>query len=553
MGTLAAGVIGHCLPRSTVVLAVVVGLALLFNAGTSHAQNARCMQGIEKADLKWLVAAKQALSKCKIALLKDKAASDSGQDPVGQGADPDCGKAVGVCEKILAKLFGKADAKFLAAWGELFAKGTCTPADLVASGHLTSPAQAPGAATQDWVSHWLKWAKWKLAIKEILFEYADFFNDIQREKRECHIDCPAGTTGTPAVEGGPYPNFCLLNLNCEEHECELSAASNTTTSLGGGALTVTRFLVGSTVFEVCKVKDPFNFDPGFYYIISEPARTIGPVDLSIFGTVCIDVVKSEGWCNCTGAPVAIPDSMNFCQDHIATSGAVTCPGTATGPNTVEGPCFCTDPNGVKATQCGPGVSFCPAGQFCGSTVSGGECHPGTTNSAVFVNSTGVALNGACINLNTISFTRLPAGGNCGNGKPASFGPDCTPCTADDTIPPAAPASIRFTTGAASAQVLDAVLAEGTCSNPLDSNTRCIEKANCGANPNDTCVGAIINPNDSLPGLTGVRIDPNTPGCPDLEAGNLSGLSFVGAFPALDSSGGLGGLGDVISTFTLTCQ
>jgi len=148
--------------------------------------------------------------------------------------------------------------------------------------------------------------------------------------------------------------------------------------------------------------------------------------------------------------------------------------------------------------------------------------------------------GDCINLNTIQFKTL---GNAG-----LFGPDATPCTADDLRPPAGAASVPFTTGTASAEVKNALQGPGGCSN--NANHLCRENANCdtdgSTNPaTGTCGGATIIATQTVPALTGGPIAD----CDDLEASQLSGLQFVGAFPALDGAG----LGDVVSSFEFNCE
>lgn len=522
----------------------VVGCALLLNLSTGHAQAPldKCEAKLDKAVTKWEAAASKALASCKAAMRKQTVA-----------AAPNYVKAAAACEKALAKLYGKAEAKFEAGVDALFAGGTCDATSLAALGHLVSggTGMAPGVSDQDWLKHWLVWSKYKLAIKDELFVDAHFFDQVATVKTGAGVNCSAGgTTSDPSVT---VPNFCKLEINCRDVACTLTAASTTTASLGGGALTVLGIPVtGSTVFEACRVTDPFPFDLGYYYLVDEPAHTIKPINL-LGNTVCVEEVKSEGWCNCTGAATAIPSSVSLCQDHNANSGA-TCSGTATGPNTAEGPCFCSS-DGVHADgpQCGPGSSgphFCSGAEgVCGRTLAGGFCHPGTTNSGVYELLSGSTPNGGCVDLKTIAFKTLPPGGNCGTGNPASFGPDCTPCTSDDLVPPAAALTIPFTTGTISAQVVDAQLASGNCSNSGDATTQCIEDANCTAASGDTCVGAIINPSETLPSVTGSPIDNTKPGCPDLEGGTLTGLKLVAAFPALDGAG----LGDVVQEFSLVCQ
>jgi hypothetical protein len=98
-----------------------------------------------------------------------------------------------------------------------------------------------------------------------------------------------------------------------------------------------------------------------------------------------------------------------------------------------------------------------------------------------------------------------------------FGPDGVPCTADDTGAPTPPNTIAITTGTVSAVTLDAGSTPGT------------------ANNNNISEGPIA-------GTAG-------PGCAQLAAGNLSGLTLVGAFPAPST----GATGDGVTALELQVQ
>jgi hypothetical protein len=353
-------------------------------------------------------------------------------------------------------------------------------------------------------------------------------------------DCTLPTSCNPELTLNCRPNLCSTMINCRSHACQLDASSATTTSLSGGALSVTVPLSGRAVFEICKL-NPITFGilgaPNVYAIIGDSARTVDPVGL-LGNTICVDVIRGQGWCDCAG--LGIPKNMNFCQDHD-TLVAPACPGVPTGANNIEGPCFCFD--GANTTvECGTAADPpCIPAETCGFTETGGFCHAGTSTSAVFIGPSGASAVGDCINLNTIQFKTLPNAG--------TFGPDATPCTMDDTRPPAGAASVPFTTGAASAQVMNALQGPGVCSNN-PGNHLCREDANCNTdgstNPaTGTCGGAAIIATQTVPVLVGAGISD----CSDLEASQLSGLQFVGAFPALDGAG----LGDVVSSFEFNCE
>lgn len=100
-------------------------------------------------------------------------------------------------------------------------------------------------------------------------------------------------------------------------------------------------------------------------------------------------------------------------------------------------------------------------------------------------------------------------------SPGQEGPDGVACTADDTAPATPPATIVVTTGTASASLLDAGNVNGS----------------------DVSSGPFS-------GAAG-------PGCAQLQAGNQSGLTLIGAFPGADTVGAA--LGDSITATRLECQ
>jgi len=155
--------------------------------------------------------------------------------------------------------------------------------------------------------------------------------------------------------------------------------------------------------------------------------------------------------------------------------------------------------------------------------------------------------------NSMRFTTLPPGGDCDLGQsggiydnPASFGPDCTPCTNDDLALPPNVVTIPFTTSSASATIKDAVQSEGACAS--NTNHACIEHVNCAntTNPSDLCDGTeLIIPTLTSSTVFGVP----AASCINLNTGALSGTTLVGAVPLLDSPG----LGDQVATFSMTCE
>jgi hypothetical protein len=528
----------------------------MFTAGAGQAQLLnKCLDQVDGHAIKLFSTYAKALKKCKVAIQKQV-----------DDEEPDWEKAADACEKslgslwdingirgksALTKFYAKFNDKFFADEGKCDSNGETAgvgTAYISAMGHLISPVQAPGPAlgpAHDWMMRWMALMKFKLALLEENFVFATTMNLLNDVIDNSGTDCDLPTNCDPESTANCRPNLCSTMINCRSHACQLDASSATGTSVGGGALVVSVPLTGRAVFEVCKL-NPVTFGiagaPNVFAIIGDSSRTVDPVIL-LGNTICVDIIRAQGFCDCMG--LGIPKNTAFCQDHNVNVGA-SCIGAPTGVNTVEGPCLCADGSGNPVgPECGtaddPVCSNDPNNPLlCGVTETGGFCHAGTTNSPVFVLPSGGTANGDCLVLNTIQFKTLPP-------LPGIEGPDGVPCTMDDVRPPAGAASVPFTTGTASAAVLDAVDTPGGCTNA--PNHLCIEDVNCNTNdpntPTGTCVGAIINPNQTVPALTGGGLAD----CADLEASQLGGVSFVGAFPALDGAG----LGDVVSTFNFDCQ
>jgi hypothetical protein len=520
----------------------------MFTAGTSHAQLNKCLDQIDGLAIKLFSTYAKALKKCKVAIQKQ----------VDAGEEADMEKAADACEKSLGSLFDingirgksaiskfydKFNTKFFTDTGkcdsDLTENAMVGTAYIPAMGHLVAPVQAPGTTPWDWMMRWIALMKFKLALLEENFVMATTVNLLDSVIDGSGTDCTLPTNCNPETTPNCRPNLCSTGINCRSHACQLDASSATTTSVSGGGAVIMVPLTGRAVFEVCKL-NPITFGiagaPAVYAIIGDSARTVDPVGL-LGQTICVDIIRSQGWCDCVG--LGIPKNLAFCQDHDVLT-APACVGAPTGPNNTEGECFCDDGTGPTANTCGDDSPPCPPAEQCGITDSSGNCHDGTQTSSVFVLPSGASVAGDCVNLNTIQFKTLP--------NAAAFGADATPCTADDTRPPANAASVPFTTGMATASVQNASALEGTCSN--NANHTCKEDINCNTNdpnnPTGTCGGEVNNPSQTVPALMGGPIG----SCANLEASQLSGVSFVGAFPALD---GAAPLGDVVSSFNFDCQ
>lgn len=451
----------------------------------------------------------------------------------------DFDKAAGLCEKQLNKLYGLTSGtsysktfigKFEGKIDGLVSKTQCEAADLASLGHLVSPAQAPGTNPQDFMITWLVKAKEMLAFKENLFDAADTRDLIQEMADESGCDTAMPTR----------PNVCHVAESvpqCRTHVCTLSSTTGDSQAGIATSNVLAPFIPvpasGGFPFEVCKLHDVSDFPPtgitpaNYFLIINQPARSL-KVATILGNTICIDQLRSQGYCACTAVGTPAVRDITFCQDHTsATSGADDCSGT---PFTTAGleSCECASP---AAATCGAGCTSC-VDSADGAT----RCHPGTVNGAVettFATALGV---GDCVDINTLALKVIGAG---------EQGSDGVPCTEDDTAPPLASVSIPFTTGTATAQVMDADRADGSCSGGTTPGMNCLTSADCLGG--GTCTGALIL--DISASQSGVPVS----SCENLEASNLSGTKIVGGFPTLDVDFGGGIQADLAVAFALTCE
>lgn len=388
----------------------------------------------------------------------------------------------------------------------------------------------------------------------------DSDNPAQASGGRCITDCSnQGTTCT--VEGD------CTGCSTPAPHCVASASAITSAGLsvlnGGNPLTIVFPLSGRTALEVCHMGDdhgycklmtatlcdtdddcgvngPCIFPPGgglgagttddslgnssdIIYLINEPARTVNPPAIPpVVTAVCIDGVRSEGWCDCNNTGIKL--NTDFCLDHRLGTGS-SCTGDT----------LATDPDNT----------------FQGSTTGRVVITPG-----------GSSTTGDCFDLNTIQFTIFT--------DAADYGPDGVPCTSDDRVAGQAPAAVPFTTGTAVASVKDSVVTPGECFvATTDALARpCIEDVNCHycsadldrwcsvdsdcdspqtCNTADTCDLTNLDLQDIAAGpFVGNKLT----SCANMEASNMSGMRLVGAFPALN---GGGGLGDSTTAFQFTCQ
>jgi hypothetical protein len=456
-------------------------------------------------------------------------------------------------------------------------------------GHLLSGSagNAPPAVGDagKFMCDWATIAMEKIAIKQQLFLIPDTVNIISAAQgaspdhiatngKAAHKGTSCSSTNTDPNLQEYRPNLCRFGVECRDHACSLAGTSQATLlsapleGLLGGPATLN--LTGSVVIEFCQLgqatgtcKDVphpvcqtdadcpvsptnkcnmnrgegegslFLAEPNIIYLINEPSKTIKvtipPALAGLVAAVCVDNIRSEGWCDCTGSSGVLRNT-DFCIDQSLNDN--------------------------------PGCVTDDCGSSCSAAVTS-SLYPGTKNGALKITPSGAATAGTCLDLQTTQFTIILA--------TSDFGVDTIACTGDDFGAPSAPAQLPITSGTATASIKDAVASPGTCniSGFCQVNADCaanlcsaavagicsVDGAACTGGPNlpGTCVSN--QPCSGGPTLTDITVGPLTgaaTNCTNYSTSNLSGLSLVGAFPALGTDFN-NPLGDSVTGFKLTCN
>jgi hypothetical protein len=201
----------------------------------------------------------------------------------------------------------------------------------------------------------------------------------------------------------------------------------------------------------------------------------------------------------------------------------------------------TLPTGGVSRACLEGTMQCSGGSNDGtictsnSNCTGGGscdyCNIGADNGV----SNGGPHKGVCNSPNKIEFSGTYAPGDLSVGlplgitllaapaptPPANWGADHLPCTADDPVAPAPPVSVALSSGTNSIFIYDV-------GNSPDASIM----------PGGTCAGL-----PCIADVTGKGLS-----CANLDAGNLSGTTFGGGFPALETPAG-----DIATIFQFIVQ
>jgi hypothetical protein len=565
-----------------------LGLALMMltslAATPAFAQIDKCQSGLAKNSQKLETQLAKGFEKCLAAIRKGVIKGK----PAAEGAAS--------CEKTIDKLLGlgvvppakSKIGKFLAAVQKLVDQGKCSAAELAELGHLVSGVNAPGTLPTDFMASWMAAVKQRMAWSEQVIDNGDArdlldlalsagpaFDDPSECDSSTGKGC--GTDCDGAVPAGyvSRPNLCNLRYDqwpeCRVHACQLETAGATIQPAGAPI----NFTTSKFALEVCRVPSTVLPVSGadFVFLSAGGTRTFSPpptIPTVPAMTWCIDQVRAEGWCDCSGE--SIPFSPQSCLDHIADAGG-TCPDTGATPET---DCVCADLVGQPPCS----TADC---NVCVHAKTGVACHPGAENSAVNTTYTGTSASGDCLYLATLQYKYLWSG-TCVNaaGEPLapchpvgpapaacaaiggtscvnSLGADGLACTSDDISPPEATVTIPLTTGTAQATIENRVNTQGLCVTPASQvGKNCITDADC-----DSIVGMDGTCNAFNPGCA-TGPDPEDcrhtigPGaglsCGRLESSNLSGFTLVGAVPTLHVPIGLNTYGfDYNMTFRVDCE
>jgi hypothetical protein len=414
----------------------------------------------------------------------------------------------------VTKFKAKMDALFNGPPGPPF---KCDPTFLLKLGHFQSPSQAPGSPSAgSWMATSLLNSASAAALNQEIAQVGDAMSLIAAAQTFSNVDCSQPVTCLYSGTNNCRPNLCKFGLECFEHACTLTASSATVNTAFLPSIVAT--LSGRSPFGICVLSKGGKFanlgagygDSGFQYSISGPSKTLDPVVLGSVATVCVYVNRAEGYCNCGGAGV-FPKNVNICQDRIVQAG--------------------TEP---VNDQCGSLSSLAsPETQ---------NPYAGTKVGLPKLNLSGTQGTGDCLNLFTTQFAIIT--GTCGTCS-GCCGADGLPCTSDDLIVPQAPASVPLTTGTATTTLFEAVASAGGCSGDFGA-TSCVEDSNCTGAAAPFC----NTPSPVLTTLTAGPVTGTVPGapvCAKFDASTMSGVKFVGAFPA---GGGGPPLGDTTTSSLL---
>ncbi len=440
----------------------------------------------------------------------NKIAGENAKAALGKATD--YSKVAAYCELQLSKTYVDEVAKLRTAIDKAAgvpdpSTAKCDATTFTSNGILLSGAgnPAPGVTPQKFIEDYLLATGEQMGIASVIKSTPNLGNLILQAQ-----NAAAGADPAPDCKGAnTTPHLCAFKVECTTRACTLKSPDSQSSLQSAAAGPLSFNINGVESFDVCTINGALagaGLESNFLYLSGSPGRTLQPVVIPGVATVCVDVLGGSGWVDCTGH--GLPLNTSFCQDRIVQDG--------------ENPDQCGAPAGAATPDTNAG--------FDGTKIGLPVNTPG-----------GASVANSAFDVNTIQFSIETT---------TDLGVDGLPCTADDTVTPNAPVPVPLTTGTAQAQVLEAVQVPGVCD---DLATGCIEDKNCVANGggcaggvgSGCCTGVTLTTVNS--GLVGPGVGKT---CASWEAGTLSGLKLVGAFPG---GGGTPPLGDTTTAFTIVCQ
>lgn len=520
----------RCVKRTVAVVTAAGFVGLLWVLPAMAAPD-KCQSELAKRSSLFHAKVANALQKCGDAIRREQAKN------LAKAGSGFLVTAAHLCQKELNRIFdlpnvlgGKSERqKFFDAVDKAFTAGTtpkCNVSDLEWQGLMHSGtgglgfAPSVGSNAWDFAKVWLAVMQVQRALDGQLAVQADFLARLQEilgappkppgtSVSTAATNCTLPVTCDPTTTPGCRPDLCRFRPPCLRQGCALGGSSGL--QLAQPGVSESYPVQGLLPLSVCSLSGwsyPFGNAGEGVLIGGGPSRTLVPVAIpntSALGiadsTVCVDVVRTTGYCGCTPPFTGAPIDFNDCRDHVEGSGL------ACGGSPVEG------------------------------TSGADGQHSGTTNSATFVQASNAGVSNDCVLWATLRLTVVASGNE---------GSDGVACTSDDFNPITVIASAPLTTGTVNGTVEDAVHTPGACSGSM---TACVEDANCPSgqtctSPSPTLVTL------SLGSLSGSVVGG---GCGNVVANQLSGISLVGTVPIVDlPRTTTSGADDTVLGLNLTC-
>ncbi len=433
------------------------------------------------------------------------------------------------------------DLKFLTGMGHLLS-GTGAPLAMAPPKGTDCDGNADNKKDANcggvFMTDWLIYAIENSVVKQLLAQTPDLIGILQKTiEADSAIPAAKPETNCDNVNDPGYrPNLCRWGMSCRTAVCNIDQTQSMVSlqvpqfeapypaAVTNGPVDIP--VAGSMTTEVCRpgptgtgvsglgLGAAFGAAPDTVYLINSGQRGLySPMPLntnvSLLDTmvkgVCIEVVGSQGWCDCKPGGQGVTVDAQVCVDKNVN---------------ISNP---TDRCGGPTDQAVQQSSF-----------------PHWYVSPVTITPSGASAAGDCVDQVTL---QLKLSTNDGDK-----GADGVWCTDDDLTAPLATFTFPLTTGKATAKVYDTIWHIGWCD---PSNNPCLDDADCPQG--EYCVDQDQSHPDYVLGpVTGSK---PVNACAQYATGSLSGVGLVSAVAYPDLAFDLGGpyVVDGLLNFKLKCQ